>query len=140
MPIRIAITNRQTALAIDKARWRQLLTELLESEGIRAGEVSVAVVDDDEMQRLNRQFLQHDYPTDVLSFVLDWNGKRLDGEIIVSADTALARCAEFGHTALQELTLYVVHGALHLAGYDDKQPEDERVMRERESHYLQRFG
>ena len=113
---------------------------MLTGEGVVAGEISIAIVDDPTIHDLNSRWLEHDEPTDVLSFVLEESEGYREGEIIVSADTALARAAEFGWIAASELLLYVVHGALHLAGYDDKQPADRERMRERERFYLSQLG
>ena len=102
--------------------------------------VSVAVVDDPAIHRLNREFLQHDYPTDVLSFLLEREGDQLEGEVIVSSDTAVRSAAQYGWTPENELLLYVIHGTLHLVGYDDLQPELLAEMRRHEQHYLGHFG
>jgi probable rRNA maturation factor len=132
----LEFSNRQSSLNVDILLWEQLLTSLLHVEGVTRGEVSVSIVHDHEIQVLNWEYLKHDYPTDVLSFVLDRQADELNGEIVVSSDTALARCLEFGWSAHDELTLYLIHGALHLVGYNDKTPEDCQQMRERERHYL----
>jgi probable rRNA maturation factor len=94
------------------------------------------------MQELNRQYLEHDYPTDVLSFVLaeDAAAKSLDGEIIVSADYAAREADRYDWTAGDELLLYVIHGALHLVGHDDATPMGKQAMREAETKYLRQFG
>jgi probable rRNA maturation factor len=84
--------------------------------------------------------LNHDYPTDVLSFLLERNDNRLEGEIIVSADTALSAAPRYGWSAGDELLLYVIHGALHLVGYDDQTPEAQAEMRRHEAAILARFG
>ena len=91
------------------------------------------------MHQLNREHLNHDYPTDVLSFVLERSESSLDGEVIVSADTAIARAAEFHLPPEDELLLYVIHGTLHLVGYDDKEASNRALMREQESRYLAKF-
>ncbi len=118
---------------------REVVTQVLRGEQVDQAEISVAIVDDAEIHELNRRFLDHDYPTDVLSFVLE-NATALEGEIIVSADTAQARAVEEGWSALEELTLYVVHGALHLVGYDDKSSSARVLMRQREGFHLTRLG
>ena len=119
---------------------RRTVKEVLKGEGIESGEISLAVVDDPTIHELNRRWLEHDEPTDVLSFVLERDGSSLEGEIIVSADTARARASEFGWSADAELALYIIHGALHLAGYDDKEPAARAEMRQRECFYLERLG
>lgn len=133
------VANRQVR-SFSNTQLRDLVREVLTDHGVSEAEISVAIVDDKEIHDLNQRFLQHDYPTDVLSFVLERDGSRLEGEIVASAETA-ARCAdEYGGSAEHELLLYVLHGTLHLVGYDDHSPADRQQMRAREQEYLQRQG
>jgi probable rRNA maturation factor len=76
----------------------------------------------------------------VLSFALEDDGSRLEGEIIISADTAASAAAEVGTSAPAEQLLYVIHGTLHLVGFNDKSPEEAEKMRAAEARYLQHFG
>jgi probable rRNA maturation factor len=142
VPLQIEIADEQQAHAIDRARLARGVRLVLEAAGIITAEISVAVVADARMQALNRQYLGHDYPTDVLSFVLEHDPQRktLEGQIVVSADYAAREAARYGWTAADELLLYAIHGALHLAGHDDTTPEAQRAMREAEAATLARFG
>ena len=137
----IAVNNAQERWPVDRRRIREAVRAILAGEGFASGEVSIAVVDDPTIHRLNRQFLDHDYPTDVLSFLLGQSedGRSLEGEVIVSADTAAQSAEQFGWRPEDELLLYVIHGTLHLTGYDDLAPEPQARMRDRERHYLARF-
>jgi len=116
------------------------VTMVLSDAGIQSADVSLAIVDDATMRQLNRRHLEHDFATDVLSFLLEHNGVWLEGEIIVSADTAAGSAGRFGWNTADELLLYVIHGALHLIGHDDQEPAALAVMRSRERHYLSQFG
>ena len=136
----IDISNRQESLSFDPAALQHAVAVVLESEGVTQAEISLAVVSDQEIHELNRRFLDHDEPTDVLSFPLQQGPEGLEGEIVVSAETAQDRCQEFGWSAIQELTLYVIHGVLHLVGYGDKRADEQSVMREREQFYLRKLG
>jgi probable rRNA maturation factor len=136
----IAIANQQKKHAIEVRKLRSAVKEVLAGEQILRATISIAVVDDPTIHRLNRQYLQHDYPTDVLSFVLEQDDKTLDGEIILSADTASSASAEYGWSAHEELILYAIHGTLHLIGYDDHSAADRRRMRAKENEYLARAG
>jgi len=126
----------------DHARLKKAVKIILEDAGIRSGEISIAIVSDAEMHRLNRQYLNHDYPTDVLSFVLDQDAaaKSLDGQIIVSSDYAAREAPRYGWSSDDELLLYVIHGSLHLLGHDDTTPTAQRSMRQAETHYIRQFG
>lgn len=105
-----------------------------------AGEIGVAIVDDAQIHRLNRQHLQHDYPTDVISFPYGLAPPRVEGELVVSWDTALREAQQVGWAADEELLLYIVHGTLHLVGMDDQQPSDRAVMRRAECAVLEQLG
>lgn len=134
------INNDQALLTVDEDRLRQAVENVLQSGGIGTAEVSVAIVDDPTIHRLNVRFLEHDYPTDVLSFLLEREGDRLEGEIIASADTATRNAKEYGWSPADELLLYVIHGTLHLIGFDDTTDELQDVMRVAEAEHLARFG
>jgi probable rRNA maturation factor len=136
----IEINNQQNRLTIDTDRLTRAVELILAEEGVEAAAINVAIVDDPTIHDLNRRFLDHDDPTDVLSFVLDEEAGRLEGDVIVSADTATRTAAQLQWPASDELLLYAVHGTLHLVGYDDLDPDSRSEMRERERHYLAKFG
>lgn len=137
--LRIEICNEH-AFPLDEARLKKAARSVLKDAGFEKGEISIAVVDDAEMHALNRKYLDHDYPTDVLSFVLEVEDGRLDGEIIVSSDYAAREAKTYGWTADDEILLYVIHGSLHLVGHDDLDAASKEKMREQERHYLDLFG
>jgi probable rRNA maturation factor len=138
--IDIAITNRQNLLSIDADRLTGACRRIAAGDGHASAAVSVTIVDDDEMQALNREHLGHDYPTDVLSFPLSEPGGMLVGEVIASAGTAIHNAAEYGNRADEELLLYVVHGMLHLVGLNDKTPSEAKKMRQAEAYWLAELG
>jgi probable rRNA maturation factor len=138
--IEIETNNRQTGLAVDASRLEAAVRAALEDEPLAEARISLAVVDDPTIHALNRRYLDHDEPTDVLSFVLERDERSLEAEIVVSADTARRSASRFGWSAADELLLYVVHGALHAAGYDDRTPAQRAAMRGRERACLARFG
>ena len=138
--IDIHVSDEQTALEIDPSRLETAVERILQDAGVREADVSLAIVDDPTIHEINRQFLQHDYPTDVLSFLLERSADRLEGEVIASTDTAIRSAAQYGWEPADELLLYVIHGTLHLVGYDDLAPQPLAEMREREREYLQQFG
>ncbi len=138
---RVSIASPQEAVAIDRGRMREVVRVVLEGEGAVDAEISLAFVDNLTIHRLNQRFLQHDEPTDVLSFPLsEPNAKRLSGELVIGAEVALAQATARGHDVQAELALYVIHGLLHLCGRDDHDEVDAAAMRERERHYLQQLG
>ncbi len=138
--IEIELANRQSTHRFDEDRLISAARMILSDEGIERAVTSIAVVDDVTIHELNRRYLQHDYPTDVLSFVFEKSDDHLEGEVIVSADTAATASPQYGWSVDDELLLYVIHGTLHLVGYDDTTPAARDSMRSRECHYLGHFG
>ena len=136
----ITFTNAQTQLPADKKRLRRAVRMILEDESIERAKINVAVVDDPTIAELHQRYLDDPSPTDVLSFALERSPKYLEGEIVVSANTAAALAPNYNWTAADELLLYVIHGALHLIGYDDATPKKRSIMRKKEREYLARFG
>ena len=138
---KVAIASPQEIVPLDRGRLRDIARAVLAGENIGDYEISLAFVDNPTIHRLNKQFLGHDEPTDVLSFPLsDAGARKLAGELVIGAEIALEQANGRGHDVHAELALYVIHGLLHLCGYDDKSARDEKTMRARERHYLQELG
>ncbi len=135
-PIHVSIANQQESLPLDYAQIRRAVRTVLLGEGCRKAKISLAFITDPAIHALNKRFLDHDYPTDVLTFPLEHGKAGLEGEIVISSDTAIRQGAEYDNDPQQELLLYVVHGILHLMDYDDQTETAERAMRAREQHYL----
>jgi probable rRNA maturation factor len=138
--IHVGVINNQSELTIDRGVIVQAVRGVLEEASVQKARVSVVVVDDPTIHDLNRRFLEHDYPTDVLSFQLSPGPRNLEGEVIVSADTARSSAQRYGWSAWGELLLYVVHGTLHLVGYDDDTPKHQAAMRAQEQAQLAKVG
>jgi probable rRNA maturation factor len=148
----VEIDDSQKALSVDCPRLCDVVRSVLAAERCVAATISLAIVDNATIHDLNNRYLQHDFPTDVLSFLLESEldavslpvpkgsprgcGLRLEGEIIVSAEMAKQLAAKYRWKPLDELTLYVVHGLLHLCGYDDRSSKELALMRQRESEML----
>ena len=109
-------------------------------QGFISGSVGVRVTDDATIHAINAQHLGHDYPTDVISFDYGSAGGQIEGELVVSVDTAIARASELGWPAHHELTLYIVHGVLHIAGLNDVDDEDRNSMRAAEARVMKLLG
>ena len=152
----ISVRNEQAHLSIPAGRIRKIARMVLAAEEVAGATISVALVDNRTIHRLNRKHLNHDFETDVLSFLFDseseaiaapkkphsLRGKnlRIDGEIVISAEMAVQSAPRFGLSASDELALYLVHGLLHLCGYDDLTDVERRLMRKRERAILKLLG
>ncbi len=122
--------------SIDWEYLRDVVGQILADTGFLTATISIAVVDNLTIHKLNRQYLDHDWPTDVLSFPLEKGENHLEGEVVVSADTAKYQANQHDWRTVDELVLYIIHGILHLVGYRDKQPEEIALMRAAEIKYL----
>ena len=136
----ISISNEQSRHAVDERQLIDAARAVLLDSAFSSAVISLAVVDDAAIHELNREYLDHDWPTDVLSFVLQESDNHIEGEVIISADTAAAVADEIGCTAAAEQLLYVIHGMLHLIGYRDKTAADAQEMRAAEARFLRQFG
>jgi probable rRNA maturation factor len=138
--VKVEIADQQSFVSVDAKQIARVARSILADHGPKRSRVSVAIVDDATIHALNRRYLQHDYPTDVLSFLLEEKRGYLEGEVVVSGETALAQAGQYGWDASSELLLYVVHGVLHLVGFEDSSDETRQDMREAEAHYLAQLG
>jgi probable rRNA maturation factor len=127
----IAISNEQRRVPIPEADVRRAAERLL-----RGRSLSIAFVTDAAIRKINRRFLGHDYATDVISFPLDSD---LLGELVISAPYARAEARKRRIPEREELLRYVVHGILHLLGYDDRTPAEKRRMWARQERELRRL-
>jgi probable rRNA maturation factor len=159
-PDGLEISNRQKHVRIGTAYICKVARAVLAAEQVAAARISVALADNATVRRVNREYLAHDYDTDVLSFLFEsvsepargtaprsrgaarprGFGCRIDGEVLASAEMAVQMAVQFGWSPREELTLYLVHGLLHLCGYDDLSPRERRIMRDRERTVLATLG
>ena len=116
---------------------KTLLTDLFRKEGRQLAGLSIVFCSDDYLLELNRQFLQHDYYTDILTFLMSERGAPVEGELYISVDRVRENARAFGVPTLQELRRVIIHGSLHLCGYKDKLKKDQALIRQKEDRYLQ---
>lgn len=138
---KISVATPQEIVTVDRGRMREIVRQVLEAEHVADYEISLAFVDNPTIQMLNKRYLDHDEPTDVLSFPLsDPKAKKLTGELVLGVEVAREQATERGHDVKVELALYVIHGLLHLCGYDDRAPASAAAMRQRERFHLTLLG
>ena len=113
----------------------QWLKFTAESEIKRIGQVNIIFCSDNYILDINQKYLQHDYFTDIITF--DYcEGKTLSGDLFISVDTVRENSIFYGTEFDDELNRVIVHGLLHLIGYDDHSEEDQKTMRSKENYYL----
>lgn len=149
----VLIENRQNSIAV-KSGMITIIKKVVDAAFARERfpygyEVGVLLVDNETITALNREYRDTDTVTDVLSFALledeefiDTNedGEVLIGDIVVSVPKAVDQAEEYGHSVERELAYLVLHGALHLLGYDHREAGDTRIMRSREEEILTDLG
>lgn len=133
----IAVIFRARCGNLGAAVFADAIRLVLRGERIHDAIISCAIVSDQEIHALNRRFLRHDYPTDIITFPLE--EQPLEAELVISADTARRQSREYGVTMREECARLAIHGTLHLCGYDDLRESDRIVMKEREEQYLAQF-
>lgn len=140
-PIVVSVENLQKSLSLDAASVENVIRRVLKIKKVSRAELTCVFVSRQKIAALNRRFLGRTYATDVLAFDLRQPGEDvLRGDVIVSTDAVIKQSRQFGQKVPDELLLYVVHGILHLLGYDDHSPKDIAAMRAEEQRILSILG
>ena len=131
----LVISNRQRTRRVDTRQLRVLTEAVLAELGVTA-ELGLHLVSTREMARVNWDYLRHEGSTDVITFDHGSRAGHLHGELYISVADAVKQAVEFGTTWPEELARYVIHGLLHLQGYDDLEPAQRRVMKRAENRLV----
>ena len=118
--------------------WRKkvkLFKAIISSESKSAGDISFVLTDDDSLREINIEFLEHDYYTDVITFNYN-EGSIINGEIYISLDRVRENAFSYNVSLESELSRVLIHGVLHLVGYDDKNEEEKSEIRRKEDFWL----
>ncbi|TAF97973.1 MAG: rRNA maturation RNase YbeY [Cytophagia bacterium] len=107
-----------------------------QAEGFKLNQLNYIFCSDEYLLGVNRQYLNHDFYTDIITFDNGEIEREIEGDIFVSIERVRENATEFKKTFEEELKRVLVHGVLHLSGYGDKTEEEEKTMREKENFYL----
>jgi len=122
--------------AIDQAKVRDWIKEVAATYQKKVGEIAYFFCDDEKILEVNRQYLQHDYYTDIITF--DYcEGNKLSGDLFISLDTVRSNSELFGTDYNTELHRVIIHGVLHLCGINDKGPGEREIMEAAENRALE---
>ena len=136
----IVVSSSQRAVRVPKGKLVELALFVAQKEGVSLAAVDIAVVTSDQIAGMNKSYLNHRGPTDVLSFDLsDSSRPGISAQIVVCGDVAAEQAAARGLTPRRELMLYVTHGLLHLMGYEDHSIRGAARMHAREDEILDEF-
>ena len=135
----VNISSSQTALRVPRKKITALVEFVASAESAPLDEVDIAIVASRRIAALNRRYLQHAGATDVLSFDLSVPGGGIIAQVIVCGDVAVRQARARRVGPQRELMLYIVHGLLHVMGYDDTTPQAAEKMRIRQEELLEAF-
>ncbi len=127
---------------IDEEKWRNLALNTLQAEGVHAGELNLIFVDSQNIQQLNETYLGKSEPTDVLAFPIDsldiptTDTPLLLGDVVICPEKAKENAKAQNRRHEEEIALLVLHGVLHILGYDHAEPNQKAVMKKREKQLL----
>ena len=144
----LQLRNRQRARRLNRELLRRIARALLEQElGLSSYELAIQFISPTKMADINRDFLAHEGSTDVITFDYrqGYEPERtvqlnLAGEIYISVADAVAQAGAFSTTWQEEVIRYIVHGVLHLRGYDDLKPEKRKIMKREENRLVRRLA
>lgn len=114
---------------------KRIINRIVSDAGLKGGVGDVIITTDEKVYEINREFLGHDYFTDIITFNYN-KGKSVNGEIYISAQRVKENAEKFGVTLKSEIRRVIFHGFLHLCGYDDSTAEEKKKMSEMEEMYL----
>ncbi|MEW5895847.1 MAG: rRNA maturation RNase YbeY [Candidatus Omnitrophota bacterium] len=141
----IHIHNQQRRIDLNSILIKKFVQAVLQYLKVYEADLSVVFVTDKKIQSINRKFLNHDFPTDVISF--DLSEKQLsrvkrvkihliEGEIYISTASAVRNAKEYGSSNIEEILLYIIHGILHLLGHNDHSSQERKRMRRKEQEVM----
>lgn len=128
--------NLQESVNTDYTKW---LEEIILSEEKKLGDINYIFCDDEYLLKINQDYLQHDYYTDIITFD-SVKGKTISGEIFVSLQRISDNASTLSKNYEEELRRVLAHGILHLCGYKDKSEEEEQEMRSKEDFYIAKYN
>lgn len=119
----------------NKRLLKSWIAKVADSYGLKTGDLAYVFCSDDRILEVNKEFLQHDYYTDIITF--DYcEGDTISGDMYISVDTVRSNSKLFSTSFINEMHRVIIHGVLHLCGLKDKAPDDEKKMREAEAKAL----
>ena len=123
----------------DRTRLKKFISQIFKTENRRLSNLNYIFCSDARLLKINKDYLNHNYYTDIITFDFSEPGQAISGEIYISTDRVRDNAGHLGVTIQEELHRVVFHGALHLCGYKDKKAAEQRRMRTRENQLLKAY-
>ena len=130
----------KTEIAVFKKKIKEYIKVLSNLEGLNYNTISFLFCNDSKIREYNKTYLSHDYETDILTFYDTDDEGNAESDIIISIDTVEYNANRFKKSFSEELFRVILHGLLHLCGYDDKDKKNKLIMTAKEDEYLQKVG
>lgn len=124
---------------IEKKKIHQFVKHLLQELNLSLDSLELNFISSTEIQDINKKYLSHDYSTDIITFNYSDSQKTIDGEIFISIDDAKQNAKKFKVSFIEEIGRLILHGILHLIGYDDLTPEERKKMKIIENRLLKKY-
>ncbi len=134
----IQIHNFPAQLTGRVGEWETLARQVAEDLGMEIETLNIVFVDDETLQKMHLEYLNDPDKTDVITFDLS-EGDKVEAEIYISSERADAQALEYGVTFSEEVLRLIIHGLLHLKGYDDLEPEKKKIMKQEEEKLVSKF-
>ena len=135
----IYLHNQDTEYSYTKKRkLKNWIKNTVKEEGFSIGEINIIFTSDDYLLEINKNFLSHDYYTDVITFDYSDN-KKISGDIFISVDRVRENAEKYKEKFFDELNRVIIHGILHLLGYKDNTSNEKHLMRKKEDFYLKKL-
>jgi len=136
----ISFNNADKTIAVtQKTALKAFITKQVRKEGLAISHLQYVFCSDKFLLEINRQFLEHDYYTDIISFDLSEEKGQLIAEVYISVDRVRDNAKTLKTTIKEELLRVIFHGALHFCGYKDKKPKDAELMRSMENKWIKAY-
>lgn len=136
----IQFFNEDVEFKVPNPRKTKLwLKSIIESEGFELNQINYIFCSDEYLLSVNQQYLNHDFYTDIITFDNSDEEQTIEGDIFISIDRIKENAEQLSKVFNEELLRVLVHGVLHLVGYDDHEHKDELLMREKEDFYISLF-
>ncbi len=133
----ITITNEYTQFSIDTSAVNKLVTQIIEMLSLKVATLSIVFVENQQIQQLHQQFFNDNSPTDIITFPLNDPGEPIEADLVISLEMAQENAKYYGVTIEEEIKRLIIHGLLHLAGWKDESPDQQRAMRKKEDDLLE---
>ncbi len=126
--ISVEFADDKKKITLTKKTIKHVIKSIVDNEKVNAVSIYAVLVDSKRIHELNKQFLEHDYPTDVIVFSLNEPDEPLEGEIYVCTDVAEFQAKEYNVSFNNEILRLIIHGTLHLSGYNDNTDDEKKFM------------